>query len=152
MTKDVLLSMKGMQFDITDESGNAEDVSVVTSAQYYNRGGKHFLLFDEVQEGTDDKLKNIIKFDDRLLEVTKRGTVNAHMVFDTGNKNLTDYNTPYGNILIGIETRKIRVDEQENRISVQVDYGLDVNYEHLSECSIHMDICPKDGAGLIMDD
>ncbi len=150
MTRDVLLSMKGMQFDMTDENGSADDVSVITPAQYYSRNGKHFLLFDEVQEGTDAKMKNIIKFDGSLLEVTKRGTVNAHMVFDTGNKNLTDYNTPYGSIMIGIETRKISVEEQENRISVQVDYGLDVNYEHLSECRINMDICPQEGAELIM--
>ena len=33
MTKDVLLSMKGIQFGITDDNGKAEDVDVITNAE-----------------------------------------------------------------------------------------------------------------------
>ena len=150
MTKDVLLSMKGIQFGITDDNGKAEDVDVITNAEYYNRNGRHFVLFEETQEKTGDKIKSMIKFDDKLMEVTRRGAINTHMIFDMSAQNMSDYSTPYRSMLVGIDTRNISLTEQENRISVQVDYGLAVNYEHLSDCRINMEICPRESSEMLM--
>lgn len=152
MTKDVLISMKGLQFGITDDQGNATDVDVMTNAQYYNRNGKHFVLFEETQEDTGDIVKSMIKFDENLMEVTRRGAINTHMVFDMSGQNMSDYSTSFGSLIVGIDTKNISISEQENRISVQVDYGLDVNYEHLSECRINMEICPRSSPKMLMDD
>ena len=35
--------------------------------------------------------------------------------------------------------------EEEKRIVVNVDYAMDVNYEHLADCKIKIDIRAKDG-------
>ncbi|MCR5302979.1 MAG: DUF1934 domain-containing protein [Lachnospiraceae bacterium] len=142
MNKDVILSMHGLQFEIMDSDGNAADVEVITPAKYYRRGKSHFLLYDEEDE-EGNTTGNIIRIKDKLIEVTKRGEINAHMIFEEKKKNLTDYSTPFGNVMIGVETSKVLVDEQENRISVRVDYGLDINYEHLSNCSFRMEIAPR---------
>ena len=36
------------------------------------------------------------------------------------------------------------MDETEDSIDVKVNYKLEVNYEHLAECSISMNIMSKD--------
>ncbi len=36
------------------------------------------------------------------------------------------------------------MDETEDNIDIKVDYKLEVNYEHLAECSISMNIMSKD--------
>ena len=142
MEQDVVLSMHGLQFDILDSAGNAADIEVITPAKYYRKGKSHFLLYDEEDE-SGNTTGNIIRINGKTIEVTKKGQINAHMLFEEKKKNLTDYSTPFGNIMIGVETNKVRVDEQENRISVQVDYGLDINYERLSDCTFRMDIAPR---------
>ena len=48
------------------------------------------------------------------------------MVFEK-QKNMTSYQTPYGNIMIGIDTKQIQIDEQDDRIMVTVEYALDMN-------------------------
>ena len=53
---------------------------------------------------------------------------------------MTSYVTPFGNILIGIDTADIKIDESEDAISVNVEYTLDANYEHLADCKIEMNI------------
>ena len=100
-------------------------------------------------EGFEEATKNIFKFDGSCLEVTKRGAVNVHMLFEEQKKNMTTYHTPFGDILIGIDTEKIEVSEEENKIHVHVDYSLEANYQHLANCKIDMKIYPKkEGAKL----
>ena len=38
----------------------------------------------------------------------------------------------------------LTLDETEDNIDIKVDYKLEVNYEHLAECSISMNIMSKD--------
>ena len=68
------------------------------------------------------------------------------MVFQENKKNLTNYNTPFGQILVGIDTKKIQVEEHEDNIVVDVDYALDINYEFLSDCHIRINICSKENS------
>ena len=143
MTKDVLLSIKGLQFA---NEQDMEPVEVITSGDYYKRNGKHYILYDEVMEGFDGVTKNIIKLKDDCLDVTKKGVTNVHMI-EKNKKNVTYYNTPFGSIMIGIDAKDIQIEEQEERILVHVSYGLEVNYEHMADCNIIMNIQSKNRKG-----
>ena len=46
--------------------------------------------------------------------------------------------------LVGINATDVKVNETEDNIDIKVDYKLEVNYEHLAECSISMNIMSKD--------
>jgi len=143
MTKDVIVTMKGMQFSINEENGDNESIEIITTGQYYERNGHSFLMYDEMIDGVEKPVSNLVKYDSHLLEVTKKGMINVHMYFEEGKQNLTDYHTPYGDIVIGITTNRVQIKEDENRIHIEVDYALDVNYEFLSDCKIWMEITPK---------
>ena len=39
------------------------------------------------------------------------------------------------------------MEEQENKISIQAEYSMDVNYERFADCRIHVDICPREEGG-----
>lgn len=138
MTKDVLLALKGLQFD----GSSQENVTTILPAEYYERNGKHYVVYDEVMEGLSGNTKNIIKFRDKEMDVTKKGAVNVHLLFEENRKNLSSYGTPFGEIMVGIYTNHVRLQEKEELIQVQVDYDLELNYEHLADCSISMDIRP----------
>ena len=141
MTKDVLLFIKGLQFESENE---ANDLETVTAAQYYKKNNNHSVIYEEATEGFRDTTKNIIKWNGQTLDLTKKGLVNVHMIFEEKKKNVTDYKTPFGSILIGIDTHQIRVEENEEQIHVNVDYALEINYEHLADCQISMDVRARD--------
>lgn len=141
MTRDVLLSISGLQFDASQEDTNIE---TITAAEYYKRNDSHYLLFDEVVEGFEESTKSVLKFKENQLELTKKGLVNVHMIFEENRKNMTRYHTPYGELMIGIEAEKITLKEEEAHISVQVNYALEINYEHLADCKISVNICPRE--------
>lgn len=70
------------------------------------------------------------------------------MVFEENKKNLTNYATPFGDILIGIDARKVTVQDEEDNIHVEVEYALEANYEFLSECRISMDISKREAGAV----
>lgn len=145
MTKEVLLSLRGLQFDTSAEDGDR--IETITPAEYYKRNDSHYVIFDEAVEGFLETTKNIIKFKENSLDLTKKGLINVHMIFEENKKNMTNYATPYGNILIGIDARSVKMKEREEHIEVDVDYALEINYEHFADCKIKMDIRAKNGEG-----
>lgn len=140
MTKDVLVTIKGMQFD--GESGDT--IETVNFAQYYMKNDGHYVIYDELTEGEAQTTKNILKFKGKCLELTKRGLVNVHMMFEEGQKTMTNYSTPFGDILMGMDTQRVMLmEESETKLQLQVDYALEVNYEFLADCQIIIDIAPS---------
>lgn len=150
MTQDVLLTISGLQDMEFVEEGEegGEPIEVIAPAKYYLKNGKHYILYDEVVEGIPGVIKNKIKIiGDSSMEIMKSGITNAHMVFEKNKMNVTFYDTPYGQIHIGIHTRELNVDVSDELINVEVEYGLDVNHEALADCHISMNIRPKQNAG-----
>ena len=148
MTKDVLVSISGMHMGIlADQEDEDEEIEVVTPASYYCRNGKHYIIYDEVVEGMTGTIKNKIKITgDSVVEIMKSGLSNTHMVFEKNRKNLTYYRTPYGQMLVGLNTRNMEIRVADDEIDVQVKYELDVNHEPVADCSIKMNIVSK-GSG-----
>ena len=136
MTKDVLLSISGLHQDVTgieaqgDEPGN-EPIEVIAPANYYEKNGKHYVIYDELVEGIPGTIKNKVRImDDRKVEIIKSGITNTHMVFET----------PYGEMMIGVFTKDIRFEEQDEKITVHVNYALDINGDPVADCNIDIKI------------
>lgn len=135
MNKDVMISIKGMHFDVSEQG---DDIETIQTGQYYTKGQMHYIIFDEPIEGSSNVTKNMIKFNESSMSLTKKGAINTSMLFDTQQKNLTNYSTPYGNLVIGIDTHSISIKEFSNEIRLKVNYSLDVNYEFLTDCDIEI--------------
>lgn len=145
MTKEVLLAITGMQFDLTAEESNIQNI---TAAEYYERNNSRYVLFEEADEDSGQKTKGMLKFRENLLEVTKSGFINVHMIFEENKKSLTNYATPFGDILIGIDTRKITLSEEDKKILLDVEYALEANYEFLADCQIKIEITGRENQRL----
>ena len=146
MTKEVLISISGLQMAVNDmESNDDEPIEVLSAGTYYFKNGKHYVFFEEVAEGMQGVTKTQIKWkENEWLEVSKKGLSNVHMIFEKNKKNRCYYNTPFGQLNLGIFMTDMMVDEKEDCIEIRVEYALDVNFEPLSECTIRIRICPRD--------
>ncbi|MBU3840880.1 MAG: DUF1934 domain-containing protein [Candidatus Ruminococcus intestinipullorum] len=147
MTKDVLVSISGLHVDIAAQLPDQDEedvIEVVTPASYYYRNDKHYVVYDEVIEGTSEVIKNKIKITGTdKIEILKTGVSNSHMIFEKNKKNLTYYKTQYGQMLIGVQTKSMDIQFLENKIQVAILYELDVNHEPIADCRIKMNIVSK---------
>ena len=138
MNKEVIINISGLQLD----AGTEEPIELMTTGDYYLKNGKHYVIYDEL---TDDSqvVKNRLKISPKVVEVTKKGASSSHMVFERGKENLTYYDTPFGSLLLVINTSKIDLEEKEDSMALHIDYGLSINSDHVSDCSIDVSIASK---------
>jgi len=142
MTRDVLISISGSQ--ISDNG--QEEIELVTTGDYFLKDGKHYILYDEIADDTKAIIKNTVKITSNSMEVIKRGSTSTHMVFQKNEKNVSCYQTPFGELMVGIGTNEICIEETEDLLKAAVSYSLDINYEHISNCSIAVEVKPKNNA------
>lgn len=145
MTKDILVSIKGLQ---TMGEESQDEVEMIIPGSYCKRGDKHYIKYDEVTEGMEGITSNLIKLQEHSMEVTKKGLTNTHMVFEEQKKNMTYYETPFGNLLVGIAATNVFMHETEEQINIKVDYALEINYEHLADCTIDVKVCSRNSSDL----
>ena len=135
MTKDVLVTISGMQNDIEDTP-----IELVTVGTYYLKNGKHYVLFDEQVEDGDVVTKNTVKFHDGHFEIIKRGGANSFLVFENGKKTSSIYNTLVGPLQIDTLTSALNIEESEEKIQVYVKYSLNMNQAFISECEVYFTV------------
>lgn len=139
MTKDVLISIRGLQI-LVDEEGEQEPVEVLNTGQYYWKNNHHYIIYDEPEEGFDETTHNILKFSEKKLEVTKRGLMEVHMIFEENKKTISMYQTPFGMMDMGIATTRIAMNETPECILLEVDYALELNGSYVGDCNIQIQV------------
>ena len=146
MTKEVLISISGIQMAANDmENNDDEPIETLSAGNYYFKDGTHYMFFEEVAEGVPGVTKTQIRLHgNEFLEVIKRGISGVHMVFEKNKHNRCYYETPFGQLNLGIFTTEIFVEESEENINIRAEYALDVNHEPLSECTIRINVKPRD--------
>lgn len=135
MTKEVLVSISGMQADIEDTP-----IELVTTGTYYLKNGKHYVLYEEQPEDGATVTKNVVKFYDGHFEITKKGGVNSLMIFDRGQKTSMIYSTPMGNLQMDVVTKELVIEETAEEMRACIKYALDINYEFVSDCEVNFKI------------
>lgn len=150
MTKDVLITISGLHYEENIAAGEeeTEPIEVISPAVYYFKNGKHYILYEEPVEGMTEIIRNKIKIkEDGFLEVIKSGAASTHMIFEKDKLNVTQYETPYGSIIVGTHTKEFDVNVAENQIDVYVRYALDVSGDKIADCEIRVKVEAKLGTG-----
>ncbi len=141
MTEDVLVSVRGLH---TMTGSGEDEIEVFSPGKYYFRGGRHYIFYDEMLDEAGGTVKNRITLRNGCVEVKKKGPVTTTMTFERGKKKTSLYSTPMGNLYAGLDVKDMQITEQEDLLDIRVDYGLELNYEHVGDCSIRIRAMSKE--------
>lgn len=125
MTDNVIISIKGKQ--LYAESGPDEMELVTSGTLRRNSRGGFTVSYQESEltglEGTTTKLH----IDGGRVTLLREGGVNSQMVFEEGRRHLSMYETPYGALSIGINTRRMRSTLDEAGGDLEIDYAIEID-------------------------
>lgn len=139
MTKDVSVCITGLHV-----SDGEEKIFQSYAGNYYLKGGTHYIFYEEMSD-SGEKIKNSIKIDNGVVSIAKRGLYEYRIIFEESKSNVSYYSTPAGMLEVGIRTNRIEVLEEENAISVHIEYALEIDKVHMSDCEANIKICPGQG-------
>lgn len=126
MDKNVILSIRGQQ---TVDNADPDVIELVTEGTLTpHEGGNYTLRYQESELTGLEGTQTTIQVEGDSVSILREGQVNSQMVFEEGRRHLTMYNTPYGALSIGVNTRKMKVDLDETGGSIEIDYALEVDH------------------------
>ena len=127
MDKNVILSIRGQQ--TFDDNSDPEVIELVTEGTLTpHEGGNYTVRYQESELTGLEGTQTTIQVGGDSVTILREGQVNSQMVFEEGRRHLTMYNTPYGALSIGVNTRKMKVDLDETGGSIEIDYALEVDH------------------------
>ena len=130
------LFSSGLQ--MVDDTG--DNVESMSAGKYYLKKGKHYILYEDMDDENDEITKNTIKFNSETVEVTRKGLVTGKLVFKKGKNNQSLYSTPFGDLLMEVYTKDILLEEKEDNIDLKIDYELYANNSKVSDSIININI------------
>lgn len=144
MTKDVVLRMEA-----TQRYPGEEPQSSITqvSAEYYLRNGSHYVMFEETQEGFTEKVKGMLKIKKGSVELSKKGLIQSHMLFEDDLRYASEYRTPFGGFVMDVCTHKLNIVECEEKIVMEIEYFLETEGRTVADCFIKITITEKQPVG-----
>lgn len=73
-----------------------------------------------------------------LVNIMRSGTANSNLILEIGKKHFSVYNTPYGDMTLGIETDELVFEETPEGGKIFMAYTIDMNSAFLSENTIEL--------------
>lgn len=135
MTKDVLLSIRGLY---TEGDEGEDSIETLAPAEFFVKQGVYYIFFEEIIDDNTGVTKSRIKYSDKCFELTRKGEVSVHLLFEEGKKTLNTYQMPYGTLVVGLDTKRIQMSETKEEIKIAIDYAMEINYQQVSDNSIEV--------------
>lgn len=127
MNDNVILSIKGTQHYEGAQDGD-DMVELVTLGTLQRDEKGMTISYEETEltgmEGTTTKVR--IE-DGPRVTLLREGRINTQMIFQLGQRYLSLYETPYGSLSVGIETRRLKNTVCETGGDLEIDYNIEVN-------------------------
>ena len=125
MQENYLISIKGSQ----NVDGEVGKVELTTLGSYLKRGASRYIVYKEyASDDTPAERTSILKIDgSKSLTLMRRGGDSTRLILENGKRHLCQYDTGYGNLMIGIFTSRLDSDLTDEGGNLNVSYTLDVN-------------------------
>ena len=124
MHDNVIISIKGRQ---VNENG-PDEIELVTAGQMIRTESGDFTVSYQESELTGlEGTTTLLRSEGSRITLLREGTVNSQMVFEEGRRHLSMYETPYGSLSVGINTRRVRSTIGESGGDLEIDYAIEID-------------------------
>ena len=126
MENNVIISIQGKQ---SFEAQGDDTIELVTEGCLEPDGDDGYTLSYQESEltGLEGTLTTFQIERDRVT-LLRVGEDNSQMVFEEGRRHLSMYDTPYGALSVGINTRKMRAELDARGGSIEIDYAIEIDH------------------------
>ena len=125
MEKEVIISIKGMQ---KYENAEPDTIELVTGGRLERDGESFTLSYQESAVTGMDGTLTTFQIEPERVTLLRVGEYTSQMVFQEGRRHMSMYNTPYGSMTIGVNTRHLLADLTERGGDIEIDYAIEIDH------------------------
>ena len=141
MENNVIISIQGKQ---SFEDQEPEVIELVTEGRQSPDVEDGYTLSYQESELTGlEGTLTTFQIEPERVTLLRVGEVNSQMVFEEGRRHLSMYNTPYGALAVGINTKKMRTQLSPVGGSIEINYALEIDHSVAGENLFHIRVRQK---------
>ena len=109
------------------ESGPEEMELVTPGRLVRDAQGRYTISYEESELTGLEGTTTVLQIEGGRVTLLREGSVNSQMVFEEGCRHLSMYETPYGALSVGINTRRMKNTVGEDGGDLEIDYAVEID-------------------------
>ena len=130
MEKPVIISIKGIQ---TGDTIGEETMELVTQGILGQDQDGFSLTYEESELTGLEGTTTTFRIGKDRITLHREGTLRSDMIFQEGQRHFSTYETPYGGLILGVDTHRARSDIGRSGGDLEIRYALEVENEKVGE-------------------
>ena len=135
MEKEVVISIKGVQ---KFENAPADAMELVTQGRLAYDGQRYTLSYVESEVTGLDGTTTVFQVEPERVTLTRAGEFSSQMIFEEGRRHLSMYETPFGAMAIGVNTRHLLAELDEKGGEIEIDYAIEIEHTVAGRNTFHI--------------
>lgn len=120
-----LITINGFQQTVGDT--DSDNVELITTGEFEFENGLYYIDYEESEATGLDGCHTNIEIGMDYVSLQRTGAITTDMLYIEGKKTYSMYNTPFGQMMVGIYTKKLDIDIDEKGGNISIEYSLDLN-------------------------
>lgn len=138
MEQKVIITIQGVQ---TFEDSEPETTELTTAGMLADFGGGEFALSYQESELTGlEGTLTTFQVEPDCITLLRAGVINSQMVFQLGRRHLSMYETPYGALSVGVQTRKMKSSLGALGGDIDIAYAIEIDHAMAGENVFHINV------------
>ena len=138
MTENVIISIKSQQLFEDREPDGMELVTAGTLETEEDNGYK--LSYQESELTGMEGTKTVFRIRGKQVTLTREGGVNSMMVFEEGMRHVSMYETPFGALSVGINTKRMKNAISADGGELEINYAIEVDHAVTGQNLFHIQV------------
>ena len=144
MDKSVIISIKGKQ---SYENVEDETIELVTEGLLAKEGeGAYTLSYQESELTGLEGTLTTFQIEPERITLMRVGEFNSQMVFQEGRRHMSMYNTPYCAMTIGVNTRHLLAELDDQGGEIEIDYAIEIDHSVAGRNTFQINVKEAEGA------
>ncbi|MBQ7900415.1 MAG: DUF1934 domain-containing protein, partial [Clostridia bacterium] len=120
-----LISINGFQQTVGDTE--SENIELITEGEFEYEDGLYYIDYEESEATGMEGCHTNLEIGADYVSISRTGSVNTTMLYIQGRKTHSMYYTPYGEMLVGIYTKKLKINIDDNGGTLCAEYVIELN-------------------------
>ena len=128
---------------ISSFDGDREQISFVTEGKLTREEDSYVITYEESEITGLEGTTTTLKAGKDSVTLIRHGNVDSMMLFEVGKTHLTDYDTRFGSVILGITAKNVDVDFNYSGGTIKIDYILEYNRSYGGSNSLLVRVVEK---------
>ena len=120
---------------------NSDQSEIITQGSFEKKDDRFIISYMESEAtGFDGAVTELLVYGNKKIVLNRTGEFMSNLIIEMGKKHHCVYGTPYGEIMVGINSKEINSELNDNGGKINFKYVIDVNSSYVGDFDVTIDV------------